>query len=48
LLDGTSRREKDIEELLNPLVNDQEKISIQSTLVNGDIRAYVHGRLTED
>ena len=45
---GTSRREKDIEEALNPLVGDQEKISIQSAVVNNDIRAYIHSRICTD
>ncbi len=33
---ATSRRENDIEESLEPLVNDQEKICIQSALVNDE------------
>jgi hypothetical protein len=45
---ATSRREKDIEEWLEPLVNDQEKICIQSALVNDDIRTYVHEKLQTD
>jgi len=36
-----SRREKDIEESLNSLVDDQKKVCIQSALVNDDIRAYI-------
>ncbi|KAF7506336.1 hypothetical protein GJ744_011909 [Endocarpon pusillum] len=44
----TSRRERDIEEFLEPFNEDQGKISIQSTLVNDDIRAYVHDRLQTD
>ena len=44
----TSRREKDIEETLEPLVRDQGVICIQSALVNDDIRAYVHERLQTD
>lgn len=44
----TSRREKDIEESIKPFNNDQGKICIQSTHVNNDIRAYVHGRLRTD
>ena len=45
---ATSRREKDIEESLEPLVNDQEMICIQSSLVNDDIRTYVHEKLQTD
>ena len=45
---ATSRRENDIEESLEPLVNDQEKICIQSALVNDDIRAYILERLRSD
>jgi adenylylsulfate kinase-like enzyme len=45
---ATSRREKDIEESLDSLVNDQKKICIQSALVNDDIRTYVQKRLQSD
>lgn len=45
---ATSRRENDIEEALNLLVGDQEKISIQSAVVNNDIRAYLHSRIHTD
>ncbi len=45
---ATSRREKDIEERIDLLVNDKEKICIQSALVNEDIRTYVHERLQTD
>ena len=44
----TSRREKDIEESLDPLVDGTKKICIQSALVNDDIRTYVHKRLRTD
>ncbi|KAK0507602.1 hypothetical protein JMJ35_010125 [Cladonia borealis] len=44
----TSRMEKDIEDSIEPFNNHQGKIYIQSTLVNDDIRAYVHGRLRTD
>jgi hypothetical protein len=44
----TSRKEKDIEELIEPLVNRQANICIQSALVNNDIHAYVHERLQTD
>ena len=43
---ATIRREKDIEESLQPTINDQENtLCIQSALVNDDIRAYVHEEL---
>ena len=42
---STSRREKDIEERLEPLTHCQGKIPIDSIHVNNDIRAYVHGKL---
>ena len=45
---ATSRRENDIEEALSPLVGDQEKICIQSAVVNNDIRAYIHSRIHTD
>jgi len=44
----TSRREKDIEEGLKPLISDQGMICIHSARVNDDIRAYVHERLQTD
>ena len=44
----TSRREKDIEESLEPLCGDHGKIYVQGTLVNNDIRAYIQGRLQTD
>lgn len=40
----TSRREKDVEESMESLTHSQEKIRIQSTLIDNNIRAYVHGR----
>ena len=43
---ATSRREKDIEETLSPLITSQ--IDIQSTLVTADIQVYVHERLQSD
>jgi len=45
---STSRREKDIEERIEPLAHDWGKISIDSVRVNDDIRAYVHERLRAD
>ena len=44
----TSRREKDIEDSMEPLVDNQRRICIQSALVDGDIRAYVDSRLQFD
>lgn len=43
---ATSRRERDIEESLLPLINDQ--ICIQSALVNADIRTHVREQLRSD
>jgi hypothetical protein len=45
---ATSRRETDIREMFDSLINDQEEICIQNALVNDDIRAYVHDRLRTD
>jgi hypothetical protein len=42
----TSRREKDIEETLEPLVTDQ--ICIQNALVDADIHIHLHERLRND
>ena len=42
---ATSRREKDIEDSILHLTNEKNRIYIQSTLVNGDIRVYVHYQL---
>ena len=44
----TSRRENDIKESLEPLINDENVICIQSKLVTDDIRAYIHERLLTD
>jgi hypothetical protein len=44
----TSRREKDIEESLDSLVDGTNKICIQSALVNDDIRTYIYKRLRTD
>ncbi len=45
---STSRREKDIEERIEPLTHDRRKMSIDSVRVNDDIRVYVHERLQAD
>lgn len=42
---ATSRREKDIEDSVLSLTKDESRICIQSSLVNADIRAYVHGQI---
>lgn len=44
----TSRREKEIEESIEPLCNDHGKICIQSMLINDDIRSYIRSRLQTD
>ena len=44
----TSRREIDIDEALTSFSSSQNRISIQSTSVNADIRIYVHDRLQAD
>jgi hypothetical protein len=45
---ATSRREKEIEDSFESLIKDEEKICIQSALINDDIRTYVHERLLTD
>ena len=45
---STSRRKKDIEERIESLVHDWEKMYIDSVRINDDIRAYVHERLQTD
>ena len=45
---ATSRWERDIEESLEPLCNEYDKLCIQNTHVNDDIRVYIHGRLQTD
>lgn len=45
---ATSRRENDIKESLEPLINDENIICIQSELVTNDIRTYIHERLLTD
>ncbi|KAI7493390.1 hypothetical protein KC357_g1071 [Hortaea werneckii] len=44
----TSRREADIEDALEDLVLPENKTCLESSLVDADIRTYVHERLTED
>ena len=41
----TSRKERDIEELIEPLTNFDTRICIQSSVVNRDIQAYIQVRL---
>ena len=45
---STSRREKDIEERIEPLAHDKGRKHIDSMHVNEDIRAYVHEKLQTD
>ena len=44
----TSRREIDIDEALTPFSSSRNRINIHNTLVNADIRTYVHDRLQVD
>ncbi|KAI7284250.1 hypothetical protein KC345_g2374 [Hortaea werneckii] len=44
----TSRREADIEDALEDLVLPENKNCLESSLVDADIRTYVHERLTEN
>lgn len=44
----TSRKERDIQNSLESLVQDQNIICLQSGLVNGDIQKYVRDRLLND
>lgn len=44
----TSRRERDIESSLQLLINDQQIVCLQSSLVDEDIRTYVSQRLISD
>ena len=44
----TSRREKEIEDSMSTLLDNEHKICIQSTLVKDDIRAYIQGRMFKD
>ena len=45
---ATSRKEKEIEDSFQYLVKEEERICLQSALVDDDIRAYVHERLLTD
>ena len=45
---ATSRRERDIEDELKTWSNSRNWINIQSTLVEADIRTYIHDRLQVD
>jgi len=44
----TSRRLMDIEEMIDPLTDAEDRICIQSALVDADIQTYVHERLQND
>ena len=45
---STSRREKDIEERMEPLARCEGKIRLDSMHINEDIRAFVHEKLQTD
>ena len=45
---ATSRKEKDLEDDLGPLLEEQDKICIQSGIVDKDILAYINERLQTD
>ncbi|KAH7118875.1 hypothetical protein B0J11DRAFT_582674 [Dendryphion nanum] len=45
---ATSRRERDIETSLETLVEDQDRICVQSSLVDKDIKRYIRQRLSDD
>ena len=44
----TSRKERDIEEVLDSLADAESKVDIQSALVNDDICLYIRNRLQND
>lgn len=44
----TSRKEKDIEESLSTILDEEQQICIQSALVADDIRKYVRSRIRSD
>jgi len=44
----TSRPEKDIEDFIQPFLQSDNKICIQSTLINEDICSYIRERLRDD
>jgi hypothetical protein len=44
----TSRPEEDIKDFFEPLLDHDQRICIQTTLVNDDIRAYVQHRIQND
>ena len=44
----TSRKERDIEDSLSTILDDEQRICIQSALVEGDIRNYVRSRIRTD
>ena len=44
----TSRKERDIEDSLSTITDDEQRICIQSALVEGDIRNYVRSRIRTD
>ena len=44
----TSRKEKDIDDSLSTILDDEQRICIQSAQVEGDIRSYVRSRIRTD
>ena len=45
---ATSRKEKEIEDVLSELLDDEHQICIQSALIEGDIQAYIRTRIQTD
>jgi Cdc6-like AAA superfamily ATPase len=45
---ATSRKEKEIEDGFEPILTEDQKVYIQSNLINEDIRAYIYARLQTD
>jgi hypothetical protein len=45
---ATSQKKKEIEDVLDPTLTDEQKVYIQSGLIEGDIRAYIYARLQTD
>lgn len=45
---ATSQKKKEIEDVLDPTLTDEQKVYIQSGLIEGDIRACIYARLQTD
>lgn len=45
---ATSRKEKEIEDGFESILTEDQKVYIQSNLINEDIRAYIYARLQSD